>query len=347
MKHRIMLDGMLVGCKLELISEELPKMRELLITSGAEYKGPELLLTIKAGSGMVVGLRENIHKRGDYYLNISGNPLTFLTGSNLYGSPEAGELIVKACLKCLKILGKVGEVPKRIKDLVVSKNINLYALEFATYTIRLENKQQLLNDWSHIYNSAYTSKNGLIHETVQDLLNIKMERKHKKHKSSVCFKILSSNGVNEEAMLQIYDKASQTRSVDLEVPEDIENRLRLDLNLSYTWFANRRIGGQRLKTLADLERYIEKRFDSSYTTFLSAQFGWALDRTKLFKLWDLERSCLRSGTLAERSLYMARRSLPITDESRIQQLESNFKSIEKDLQTDRRHCISLAIGEAE
>jgi len=353
--RRITLDGMLIGTKLEVLTSEVSRVKAVMIRAGAIYEGRELVLSITEKSTIRVAMREDSHKPGSFYLNLSGNPITFLTGSNVYGYPDAEALIIDAYTKCLeKLTASGGSLPKRLWKEVESRQVNIYSLEFATYTIPVENKRQLLNDWEQVYRIGYKSADGLAHEGVMDMLNLKFCRVHKDHKSSFPLKIMSANGVNEEAMLQVYDKAKKIRKDGHIVPIDIENRLRLDLNLSYTWFANRRIEGRRLKTLNDLCLYIDKRYGGDWVTFLTVQFLWALDRTCLFHMWDLNMKEVLGGgrgtskavsTEVYLALALARSTLNASDEARRQFAVGNPTKLLAETRKNRTHVISLAMGE--
>lgn len=293
-----MLDGMLIGTpiegNIEIKGSEVRIMKKLLIKAGAEEREGGLCLTIDNKSNMVVALRTHYHNKSLFFLNVSGNPLNFIKGSNVWGYAEADRVIVKAYKM---ILDTLGEVPHRIVDSVIAREINIHSLEFATYTCEVPNKKKLLSDWAYMYRTADTLDiRSEEHEGLCDMLNIKFLRLDKKHKSSVCLRILSKDGREEEAMLETYDKALAIRELAEKVGEvgvvhsDIESRLRLDLNLNQGWFRRRQVNGKKIKTLNDLSEYVKKNHDGKWHEFIANEYQWALDRTKLFYMWSFDAS---------------------------------------------------------
>jgi hypothetical protein len=156
-----------------------------------------------------------------------------------------------------------------------------------------------------------------------------MDRKHKKHKSSICLKILSADGNEELAMLQAYDKKAEIyAALGQQCPSDIENRIRLDLNLSYGWFHRRSINGDRLKTIKDLLDYIDKKHKGDWLAFLQCEFAWALEKTCLFHMWEFDADVIAENKYkvgqfglklpyeAYIAMLCARGNLRVTDEER-------------------------------
>lgn len=349
-KRKTTIDGILIGTQLEtgIIVEdnEVTAIRKLLI----EYGGHEEGLDVKAiipgvGGSMVLALRRDKNTK-EFFLNLSGNPITFMYVDNTYGYAEADVVIVKAFNKCLGVVSN--KWPARIKNAVKKKDINIHSLEFATYTIPVENKADILDAWYHVYLVGSSSIDGRSHTGLMDMLDLQINRKHKSHKSSVALQIMSSDGRDVEAMLLAYDKAKQMRDSGVEVPEDIENRIRLDLNLKYGWFRRRRIDGDVLKTLHDLSAYIKKRCDGDWLLFLSAEFKWALERTCLFHMWSFDPAPILDRTYAKGEMgegYLdlpyeayfamldARSRLRVTDEDRRQFLIGNSAPLVAKLNT--------------
>jgi hypothetical protein len=325
-KRRVMLDGAIAGAELngdvEITGTEAHYLRRILLSKGGESdtQGLHLIVRGKDGGQLMISLRTHYHNKNKFFLNITGNPLTFLRGSNTFGYAEADRVMITAYRKALEVLGP--KVPRRIMEAVANRDLNVHSLEFACYTRELKNKKQLLNDWAQVYRSAYYSEDGLIHVGLCDMLNIRFVRQHRSH-SSINLRILTGDGREEEAMLGCYDKAQEIRDRqgDLAVvPQDIENRLRLDLNLSQGWFRKRQVNGRRLKTLKDICDYIQKKHKGSWTTFLAHEFKSAIDRTALFYMWSFDHRAVMRGQETHlepeimNALIWARASLRLTQQ---------------------------------
>lgn len=296
-KRKVTLDQILVGTKMEgsvdVKKSELVYVRNLMIAAGGVEHGTDLDIAIRGkSSSMYLSLRRSRINGSQYYLNLSGNPITFLRKHNVYGYAEADQLIVTVYLECMK---RVGAFPERIIKAVSDMDINLNSLEFATYTIPVVDKKVILNAWYYVYMTAYSSVDGTTHQTLQDLLNVKLQRKDKEHKSTVSLHIMSGDGKELEGMLMAYDKAAEIKKNNGKVPEDIQDRLRMELSLNYGWFRRRSVNGSTLKTLADLKAYIDKRFSGDWLVFLACQFAWALNRTCMFHMWEFDPVPILNG----------------------------------------------------
>ncbi len=360
-KRKIMLDGMLTGTKLESAVEipgsDLEALRKILIACGAEAKGEGMYLVVRGNSGAVIELRKNRYN-GGFFMNLSGNPLTFLTGRNTYGSPEADKQIVAVYKRCIAYLESESkmEVPGNIKDAVEEMDIYINNIEFACYTIPVENKDKVLDAWYHVYTTGY-SHEGARHIPLVEKLNLKIAREHKTH-TSVCLRILSGDGREEEAQLEAYDKADEMRSKGLEVGADIENRIRLDLCLTYGWFRRRQVGQRKLKTLADLVAYIQKNCGGNWLIFLASEFQWALNRTCLFHMWEFDHQPIldKSYEVGQPgfkklswatyfAMLDARARLAVSDEDRRQFLLGNYGPLSANLRLEPHPVvISLDMG---
>lgn len=362
-KRKVTIDGVTLGTRLEgaidLQSSEVAKVRRAFKMFGAIEGDSELVVLIPGRSStMQLALRRNKFNQNDFYINMTGNPVTFLYKGNNYGFAEADVLIVRAYLKCLDT---VTRIPERIRQAVVDKNINIHSLEFATYTIPVADKDRILNAWAYMYRVGDSNKAGM-HVSLLDMLNLKMKRKHVTH-TSVCLKLMSGDGREEEACLMAYDKAEEIRDKALKeqrigkVPPDIEHRIRLELQLSYGWFRRRSIDGAKIKTLRDLCNYIDKRYSGSWTIFLAAQFKWALDKTCLFHMWEFKAKPILTRTYelgmagymrlpyeAYLAMLMARSTIGATDEDRRQFLLGNAAPMLRKTRAYRSLVIGLDMG---
>lgn len=297
--RRVMLDGVLMGTNvlgaIEIIDSEVSIVKDIM----ARYPtmvllgGSDIEITVTKKSGINLSLRKHKMTKS-YYLNISGNPLTFLRGSNTYGYAEADRQIVTAYRVCLEMVEKKTNklFPIRIKEAIAARNININSIEFACYTKPVKDKEGLMDAWRYVYRTGDSSEDE--HTSLLDLLNLKLEVKNKKHKSSVPLKIMSGDGEELIAMLQVYNKAEEIKGKGLVVTPDIENRLRLDLNLNYGWFRRKAINKKKLQTLKDLVLYVEDK--GGWLAFLEKEFTWALNRTCLFHMWRFEAQPILNRT---------------------------------------------------
>lgn len=326
-KRRLMLDGARIGAELEgtieISKSEAVIVRNILLKAGAEIDEftKELSVTVSnelkgSDSKLMVSIRGHYHKENKkVYLNITGNPLAFVTGSSTYGYAEADRVMITAYRICLEALGTF---PARIMKQIADRNIFIYNLEFAVYTNKIPDKEQLLSDWNRMYSVAcYVNKDGKGYTMVTKLLGIRHEKAHQDHKS-LCLRIRTRDDSEDCMMLMAYDKADEMRNKAKKrgliavVPDDVEDRLRLDLNFCRGWFRSHQVDGRKLFTLKDLVRYIEKNYEASWPRFLRAEFERAIDKTKLFKMWrfDVEKGLksadkLTLGMSVARSLLRA------------------------------------------
>lgn len=287
-KRRVMYDGGLVGAavegSLEVKKSELTQVWNLLSRKGGRTERGGVEVTVSAESSMVVALRPHYHQRDKWYLNFSGNALTFLRGSNVYGYAEADVLITVAFIQAMTA---IGEFPRRLIRAVKAGDVNVHSLEFAAYTNEVEDKQQLINDWQHVYGTAYSNSEGVETSTLCELLGLKYVKKHVDHRSSLCFRIMTPDGREEEAMLMAYDKAEEMRADGvLKVPKDIERRLRLDLHLHNGWFRKHRAGGKAIRTLSDVAAYVEEHHAGKWHRFIASEMNKMVDRTCMFEVWS-------------------------------------------------------------
>lgn len=290
--RRVMLDGVLIGTNLtgaiDVMDSEVQTVKDILVRCKTCHHlgGSDIEVTVTRKSGVVLSLRRHKMTK-QFYLNMSGNPLTFLKGTNEYGYAEADRQIITAYRVCLEMVEEETGLmfPLRLKAAIADRDIHMNSIEFACYTKPLKDKAGMMDAWRYIYRTADSNGQGE-HTPLLDLLDLKLEIKNKKHKSSVPLKIMSRDGGELVAMLQIYDKALALEAQKMEVKSDIKNRLRLDLSLNYGWFRRHAVNKKKLKTLKDLVAYVENK--GGWVAFLKQEFEWALDRTCLFHMWEFE-----------------------------------------------------------
>lgn len=320
-KHRVMLDQMRVGNKLEgiesAIRSSLPisgteagTIREILrkITKRDLNEKGELHIDIFSKAGMRLTLRRDRRDKKVWYLNLDGNPLKFITGKNIYGWPNAGKQIVWVFKKCLKAIERQSQmaVPERIWTEVKARRIHLNHLEFASYTFPIDNKEKVLNGWRYMFDSTkkLEEETGM-HLSLDHLLGV---RSTTKWPTSFMVDVVNRHGA-KELMFMAYDKVAEqqrrmTNDEELKMvydvkadewekdygtsqealPEDIHNRLRLEIGLTSVWFNNRGI-----KTLVDMEKHIRNRYENSWIKMVEQQARFVMERACLMEMWSFPR----------------------------------------------------------
>ncbi len=316
-KRRLMCDGSLVGAavdgSIEVKGSEAQQIAKLLRQHGAELDSGGLETVVCAESSMMIALRPHYHEKDRYFLNLSGNALTFLKGSNVYGYAEA-DILIKAAF--VRAMSMVGEFPRRVVCAIKNGEVNVHSMEFAAYTNEIPDKQRLLNDWQTMYGTSY-SNDGIQTTTLCEMLSVRYMKKHVDHRQSVCLRIMTGDGKEEEAMLMAYDKAYLLRNNELEVPVDIEKRLRLDMHLHNGWFRKKKVNGRKLRTLKDLGDYVEKRYEGKWHLFIATEFDRMIKRSMMFEMWRFSPDDESLPKELRTAMWLQRLNVRVTDKARL------------------------------
>lgn len=289
MKKRVMLDGMRTGWVMKTgvdVSAEKAAVRNALLKCGAQKSDLELWVSVPGmGSKMRVCLRQDQRYRQRFYLNFSGNPVSFLYGSNVYGDPDPVWQILAACELAMDRIRKRSKTG--LKVAVTRDNLILHSLEFAGYTSKIRDPQGLINAWDYMYRAASVRPSGA---TVKDrrILSLARElgvsRMYGDDLYDDSFALTVNRSGRAETRLMVYDKTEEVKSrgreLDAAVATDLKGRLRFDLQLVNWWFNRRRI-----KTLADLDKWCSGRQFKNWSEFVRAQLNEALSRTCLAYMW--------------------------------------------------------------
>jgi hypothetical protein len=351
-KQKVMLDGARVGTALEdvkgsieLDSSEYKIIKQIFIKAKVK-ESIEMILAIKNKldneSTMHLVLRRHIHQEDKWYLNLSGNPLTFFEDSNTYGWPEADEQILKAFKYCITYAQKKARMyfPLRIRSDILNLDFHINSLEFASYTHKVKDKAQILNAWDYMYSSS-NSYDGLKHKSLEKLLNV--NRNNRQYDTSFSLELLRDKKV--ESMLTIYDKELEmlNRNVGLEnIPLDIKDRLRVDLNLCSYWFKQRSI-----KTMRQFVIYVDSK--GGWENFIKSEMMIAFNRTCLLHMFTFPAESIinssyklgdnvnglnsRISLAAYQAMLYARASFYVTDDDKMQALLGNSKPMLAKLKT--------------
>lgn len=178
---------------------------------------------------LMLSLRRDKHSK-NHYLNLSGNPLTFFTGQNQYGTDDIGRTLVSAYLAALRIVDPERTLPKSLRRKIKELDFNIHSIEFATYTRPLKDKRWLVEALHKLYAAAAVPHEGKMlcsqflecyPVSLQDTegsLRLKLYRRHGARK------------VNDISIL-LYDKEQLE-----EVHAELKSRLRIDLMFNQDWF---------------------------------------------------------------------------------------------------------------
>ena len=354
MKHRAMVDGMRGGTRLEtavgsvdipidnsvrssiqVLSAEADKVKKILrlaSKSGRDIneKG-EITVMVRSRSIIKVTLRRDKNDGTRWYLNMDGNPLTFLTGRNVYGWARADKQIVAVFKRCMKgIEDKATEkararntradelkFPQRLWDQVEQKQIHLNHLEFATYTKPLRDKKKILNAWRYMFSkSVHLPNAGGKHEFLADMLNVLVNLEYENSFSLSTLRgerKFAADGTLEPrkvpkakvVMFMAYDKEEELREAGQEeaiepdvevpewegqykyreedVPEDIKDRLRLEIALTSVWFSSRGI-----RNLAELVDFVQRAYGGKWEQLIQTEMTKLMERTCLVEMWRFD-----------------------------------------------------------
>ena len=305
-----------VRSSIGLMGEEGNRIKKILqLATGREVNNGELSVNIggKGKSIVRMTLRQDFRDKKMWYLNLDGNPLKFITGQNVYGRPEADTQIVKVFRSCIKVLEtETGlRFPVRIKKEVESKNIHVNNLEFAAYSPPLTNKKKVINAWSYMFRRANVlAKESGLNRSLSEILGLRMLDNDGYEDTVFGFATLNS-ARQKEIMFTVYDKEveidskkkkdgdavecdlvvdrehDRPRGASKEAREDIKNRLRFDIALTSIWFNSRKI-----KTLAELENYVQRKFNGDWVALVQAEVQRVMERACLIEMWSVDRDAV-------------------------------------------------------
>lgn len=327
-KHYFMADGMRAGIGLEgiragvelhadnvsLTKSEADSVKRVMKRRRAKYNAennewvlnkPSKYKDVedRSVSTLRIALREHETNAGVFFFNISGNPLKHFTGSNVYGSPQAGILVRKTFLACLKWLDKEMEIEQSVYDKVQEGKINLHNMEFAIYTEKCDvDVKPMINIWRYVYRAADWAGADGVHKSLDQLIGVNSRRQVEEYEDSFAVEVMrtsvrsaSADGrppkLKRETVsgICIYDKSAELLNTDSEVSaeilEDLAGRMRIDLWLTRLWLSDKRI-----QTVLDLESYVEKQHNGDWKQFIVIELENVINKTALhymFKIYNI------------------------------------------------------------
>ncbi len=336
-KYRVMADGSRVGTMLTrgsggsgggsaedidqsvsgsvgVLSTEVDTIKKILkkVPNTEIVKG-ELSVNVRGRGKSVVRLtlRQDSRDKKMWYLNMDGNPLTFLTGKNVYGWPNADAQIVAVFMSVLKAIEDETEkkFPQRVKDEIVARRIHLNMLEFAAYTPKLKDKKRILNSWSWMFRRANFLPENDYYQSLEEMLNVHVYSTP--NRSTFAIAMLTKQRT-KEVLFSAYDKeeeikekqqhageateyhvkakewkgAKKYRDEEL-IPDDIKSRLRLEIGFTSVWFNRRRI-----RTLADLVTYVGRRHGGDWIALVSEETKRVMEQACLIDMWTIDKQAV-------------------------------------------------------
>lgn len=286
------IDGLNAGISLENPEIDISKntylyMRKAFLRMGAKSKGKKFLdLTI---TNPVVGVDDAKHTKlivnefgGRYYFNVQGNPISFLSGQNVFGYSNLPDLVTsfyKACGRIMKRLWKDFKMPAEIRSTVENMNVYTSRLAVTNYSNKLLLKDGQLKHFydnvEHIYSSH---PDGVNRASLCEILGVKLQRDGD---YSILFKKTNKYGKNVWS-LRLYDKAEELRSRDIAAPACLGGTIRFDLTLFSPWFS-----GHKLKTVGAIHNHVVKRhgvssnMDGIYVSWINSLIKFSVNEVKL------------------------------------------------------------------
>lgn len=305
MNRSIMLDGSRVGTELDqqglsinntdlrLEGKEKEAVERLMRKIDADRHGKEwIFVASKNGSKMVLAMRIDARDDKRRYLNLSGNTLTFLTGENVVGNPDPIAQLVKCFKVCLGQLERKsgGKIPSSIYERVEREEFQIHSLEFAAYTGKLRDPDEVLNVLHGVFHLTYRSdmKKGM--RSLAGRLNCHWV--NSEFENSFRLKILEDTDIDIGTrralyMFGMYDKTEELIARGGEISkgqlEFIENRLRIDLSFQYWWFHQNRIRSAR-----ELRIHVENKYGGSWVEFLRSSFKEIIKRIYLKEILEMD-----------------------------------------------------------
>ena len=206
-------------------------------------------------------------RRGRFFLNVSGNPISFLTGQNMIGTcdlPLLANNLYRGVAKALKKQVAGFSMPQTIRTAVEELNVSVNGLAFAMYTPELE-----LKDWTKMkfvllaLDYIYSTRIYGTEQAIKDYLGLRVSKQ-----GDYSLLIEKRVGAQKYWTVRLYNKHVETTEKAQSIgykqtlqSDWLKNRLRIDLTL-YSGFFHR----NRLTTM----RRIHEVHGKDYA-------GWAIE----------------------------------------------------------------------
>lgn len=293
-----------------LLTREVKEVRDILrkVAKGRDVEKHELTVKVRGESSEVrVTLRRHRMFHNQWYLNLDGNPLTFFLRGNVYGKANADHQVKRVYTKCMDALEEESgmKFPQRLRGMVEKGQIHINALEFAAYTGKLPDKNKIINAWHYIFHkSTYCDEKGREH-FLADMLGFKYMSDGQKDET---FSIATARKIDKSpiVMFSAYDKEAEIRKnikstggsdfdvkADTDemarkyriakVPDDIKDRLRLEIAFTSIWFSSKHI-----RTLADLTERVNKMHGGKWTNLIRSELRAIMEQACLVDMWKFD-----------------------------------------------------------
>lgn len=296
-----MIDGSTVGQEVgnELSRSDYLYMRKVFKRLNASYdpKKNEYKLNIQTtGTIATVELKE---WRNKFWLNITGNPSSFMTGQNVVGKNNVSDLIRdmhNAVLldierKFNQTIGEHSSVPLFVKPLAIAQNIDdlnlkMNSLALTTYSDslgihKLDEIKKVFRVINHLYSHVISDQTV---QTISQELEIRLT-----HWEGGCYlRFDKMSRTNRVWSLALYNKFYEQEDLEKDTTsaEWTKDRMRFDLTLHSEWFRQ-----HRLTTLSVLDA----KHGDDYKQWILSTIAQCFESLKLNYMATCKVSCKDVG----------------------------------------------------
>jgi hypothetical protein len=218
------------------------------------------------------------------FLNVQGNPISFLRGENQFGVVNLRTLIEKfyeAIEKMLAVRVKGFKWPAKVVEAIETGNVKLHSLAIAAYSQEIQFKNEehrvtLLKLIRSLYSGGYRSwDESRLKDDVVVSDELDLECSYEGLVSLRFVKWQKSKGYRTRMYsLLLYGKKEEMVSKGKTPHKEIERRLRIDLTLTAKWLQN-----HHCSTLAEVEKRAHK--EGGWKQFTDNILNRALEDVKL------------------------------------------------------------------
>lgn len=170
-----MIDGIRAGMDVGEYSVEIGKSTYQKLTRALRRLGGTQI-NDNTLAAQVAGLKKNstvarlLLKQGRkyFFFNVQSNPISFISGQNVVGTPDMRKLLVRFYTDLEKAIGKQAkdesfEFGKEMWDVIFEGRLNIHSVTVAAYSERVtkpEKMAKLLKVLAHIYNGILRVEKG-------------------------------------------------------------------------------------------------------------------------------------------------------------------------------------------
>ncbi len=207
---------------------------------------------------------------GRFFLNVNGNPISFLTGQNVVGECDLPRTVLRlyqGVERAIRQEVSAFQFPAEVRMKVKGLDIQLHSLAFAMYTSELG-----FTDWGNVrflldaVEMMFSTFIAGERQTVKGVLGLAVERSGD---FSLLVRRFTATGEGKRKnywSFRLYNKFAEVseRGAGGVQAGFVRGRLRLDVTLSGRWFRQNRI-----RTLADLHAHITATPGGTYSGWVT------------------------------------------------------------------------------